>query len=55
MIEKVGFMQLLISGDNNLGDVFQSGFKKYHSTESVFVKVIDDILLILDSGSTALV
>jgi len=33
--------------------VFQAGFKKNHSTETALVKVLNDILLTLDSGKSA--
>lgn len=37
-------------------DIFQSGFIKFHSTETALVNVLNDILLATDSGdSVALV
>ncbi len=39
--------------DNLIFEVFQSGFRKYHSTETALLKVFNDILLTCDSGNYA--
>ncbi|CAB4036095.1 Hypothetical predicted protein, partial [Paramuricea clavata] len=40
--------------DNNLYEVYQSAYKKYHSTETASVKVQNDILLALDNRSSVI-
>lgn len=39
--------------NNNLEEISQSAYKKFHSTETALLKVQSDILQILDSGETA--
>ncbi len=39
--------------NNNIFEVFQSGFRKKHSTETALVKVLNDILLTLDAAKSA--
>lgn len=36
---------------NGLFETFQSGFRKLHSTESALLRVLNDILLSVDSGN----
>ncbi len=55
ILEKTVFNQLqsfLI--DNAIGEVFQSGFKKKHSTESALLRVFSDIFMATDSGDVTL-
>jgi hypothetical protein len=40
--------------DTNLYEVYQSVYKKYHSTETASVKVQNDILLALDNRSSVI-
>ncbi len=37
---------------NNLMDIFQSAYRKYHSTETAILKVQNDILMHLDISDT---
>lgn len=39
---------------NNIAEKFQSGFRKKHSTESALLRVLNDILLFVDSGNSAI-
>jgi len=39
---------------NSVFEKFQSGFRKYHSTESALLKVFNDILLSVDSGDSVI-
>lgn len=39
---------------NSVFEEFQSGFRKYHSTESALLKVFNDILLSVDSGDSVI-
>ena len=52
LIQKSAFDQLNDHmGLNNLHIPFQSGYKRDHGCETVLLKIVDDILLILDSKS----
>ena len=40
-------------GLNGIIEKFQSGFKSRHSTENALLKIFNDLLLTVDSGSSA--
>ena len=51
ILEKVVFTQLKsFLDEHDVLEVFQSGFKSLHSTESALIRVFNDILLANDSG-----
>ena len=51
ILKKVVFQQILSHIDfNSLHAVFQSAYKKYHSTETALFKVYTDLLDGIDSG-----
>lgn len=53
ILEKVVLFQLSsFLARNEVLDVFQSGFRAGHSTESALLRVSNDLLLIADSGNT---
>lgn len=55
VLEKAVFNQLQEFLDQaNIGELFQSGFKPLHSTETALLKVFNDLLLNLDSGNCAI-
>ena len=39
---------------NDLNDVYQSAYKKCHSTETALLRVQNDLLMALDSGGSVL-
>ncbi len=52
ILEKSVLIQLeSFLDDNDICEVFQSGFKKHHSTETVLLKVFNDICLATDQGN----
>ena len=54
MLEKVVLEQLQVHLDlNDITEKFQSGFKSRHSTETALLKIFNDLLLTVDSGSSA--
>lgn len=53
ILEKTVFIQLQhYLHINSISDIFQSGFKPLHSTESDLLKVFNDILTTKDAGDT---
>lgn len=55
ILEKAVLLQLQSHLDiHGILDIFQSGFKAFHSTESELLRVFNDILLTTDSGDSAL-
>ncbi len=51
VLEKIVYSQLMAYlKDHNILEVFQSGFKMLHSTESALLKVFNDIFLATDTG-----
>lgn len=54
IIEKIVLQQLQSHlNENNIFETFQSGFRKYHSTKSALLKVLNDIILTVHSGDHA--
>ena len=54
VLERVVSQQLLTYiTDNNLLEPFQSAFRACHSTETALTKVVNDILLMMDSNETS--
>ncbi|XP_054605029.1 uncharacterized protein [Nothobranchius furzeri] len=55
LLEKVVYQQLVSHlADSDLFEVFQSGFRSGHSTESALLRVLNDIYLSLDQGTSVL-
>ena len=55
VLEKIVAIQLQAYLDlNRIGEKFQSGFKRFHSTETAILKVFNDLLLAVDSGNCAI-
>ena len=52
VLEKIVLKQLLVHLESNgLQNVFQSAYKKFHSTETALLKVFDDLINGIDTGS----
>ena len=55
ILEKVVLKRLISHlNNNNLNEVFQSAYKKYHSTETALLRVFNDILCDLDNRNVTL-
>ena len=55
VVEKLIFEQLSVYlAENNLFPKFQSGFRRFHSTESAVLRVLSDIYSAIDRGDVAL-
>ena len=55
MLEKVVFKQLQsFLTENSIHEKFQSGFRARHSTETALLRVFNDLILTVDSGSAAI-
>lgn len=51
ILEKIVYSQLMdFINEHNIIEIFQSGFKTLHSTESALLRVFNDIFLATDSG-----
>ena len=54
LIERAVTNQLLKHIElNDLGDIFQSAYKRYHSTETALVKVQNDLLMSMDGNNVS--
>lgn len=55
VMEKIVFLQLQsFLSTNRIYETFQSGFKSLHSTETALIRVLNDILMITDSGASVI-
>ena len=55
VVEKLIFEQLSVYlAENNLFPKLQSGFRRFHSTESAVLRVLSDIYSVIDRGDVAL-
>lgn len=56
MLEKAVLSQMqTFLNRNSILEVFQSGFREYHNTVSVLLKILNDVLFTVDSGNAAVV
>ncbi len=55
LIERIAALQIVNHLQaNNLMDIFQSAYRKYHSTETALLRVQNDILMHLDKSDTVM-
>ncbi len=55
VLEKIMLCQLQsFLHSNHISEMFQSGFKPFHSTESALLRVLNDILVATDSGDSVI-
>lgn len=55
VLEKILLEQLQhFLSSNGISEIFQSGFKSAHSTESALLRVLNDIYLSTDSGDSVI-
>jgi hypothetical protein len=55
ILEKIVYSQLMaFLEEHNILEVFQSGFKSLHSTESALLRVFNDVFLATDSGDSVI-
>lgn len=55
VLEKIVLCQLQsFLGPNYISEIFQSGFKPFHSTESALLRVLNNILVAAESGDSVI-